>query len=45
MARAKVLEQNSGSYGKQYKKWDVEAVTADKTLSRDDSGKDRKSVG
>ena len=39
MARAKVLEQNSGSYGKQYKKWDVEAVTADKTLSPDDSGK------
>tara|TARA_R110000823_G_scaffold303884_1_gene425360 strand:- start:1090 stop:1560 length:471 start_codon:yes stop_codon:yes gene_type:complete len=39
MARANVLEQNSGSYGKQYKKWDVEAVTADKTLDADDSGK------
>ena len=39
MARANVLEQNRGSYGKQYKKWDVEAVTADKTLDADDSGK------
>jgi hypothetical protein len=39
MARSNVLNSNSGQYGKQYKEWIVEAVTADKTLDADDSGK------
>ena len=39
MARASVLNKSSGDYGKQYKKWDVESVLADKTLVPDDSGK------
>ena len=39
MARSNVLNSSSGQYGKQYKQWVVEAVTADKTLDADDSGK------
>jgi len=37
--KTSVLNSNSGDYGKQYKQWVVEAVTADKTLDGDDSGK------
>ena len=39
MAKGNVLEKNSAEYGKQYKKYDLEAVTADKVLTKDDSGK------
>ena len=37
--KTNVINKNSGDYGKQYKKWNLEAVTADKTLTVDDSGK------
>ena len=39
MAKSNVLEQNSGSYGLQHKQMEVEAVTADKSLTPADSGK------
>lgn len=39
MAKGRVLEQNSGSFGLQFKQMEVEAVTADKALTPADSGK------
>ena len=39
MAKSNVLEQNSGSYGLQYKQMEVESVLADKSLTPADSGK------
>ena len=33
MAKGRVLEQNSGSFGLQFKQMEVEAVTADKALA------------
>ena len=37
--KTSVLNSNSGDYGKQYSKKVVEAVTADKVLDAEDSGK------
>ena len=39
MARAKVLEPNSGSFGKVPETLNIKNVTADTTLTNDDSGK------
>jgi len=39
MARAKVLEPNSGSFGKVPETLNISNVTADTTLTNDDSGK------
>ena len=37
--RSDVLNQNSSSYGEQYKEWNIKDVTADVTLAAEDSGK------
>ena len=37
--RADVLNSNSGSYGDQYKEWNIKTVTADVDLAAADSGK------
>ena len=37
--RSDVLNSNSGSYGDQYKEWNIMDVTADVTLTSADSGK------
>ncbi len=37
--RSDVLNQNSSSYGEQYKEWNIKDVTADVTLTAEDSGK------
>ena len=37
--RSDVLNKNSGSYGEQYKEYNIKDVTADLTLTAEDSGK------
>ncbi len=37
--RSDVLNKNSGSYGEQYKEYNIKDVTADVTLTAEDSGK------
>ena len=39
MARASVLEQSSGDYGKVFETLNIKNVTADTTLTASDSGK------